>query len=119
EGGSPDLFVLLGLASTVMGVTTTIGLPVPLVNTGSNPNQIAVSGGVLYILNSGDNNVTAMDVSTTKYLGVAVNFDPGVNPYDFAFADLDGATVMYVTGFLSNTLYEVDPATGKILRKVQ
>jgi len=121
DTGVPDLFVLLGLASVVQGVTTAMGQAGVefLLNTETYPNRLAVHGDTLYVVNSGDNNVTAMTISSRESLGRVAIFEPGTNPYELTVADKDGSTVLYVTGFSTNALYEVDPDSGSILRVAQ
>lgn len=122
DSGIPDLFVLLGLASTAMAVTTAqgqAGVETLLTPTGLYPNRLAVHGDTLYVVNSGDNNVTAVTISSGVDLGKVAIFALDTNPFDLTIADNDGSTVLYVTGFSSNALYEVDPVSGSILRVAQ
>ncbi len=118
--GTPDLFVLLGLANAVQSVTTVQGQASvkTLATTGLYPNRIALWGGTLLILNSGDNNVTAVDIATRQDLGAVAVFPAGANPYDMAVAEWGGRTMLYVTGLVSNTLYEVDLQAKTVTRQV-
>lgn len=117
EGGTPDLFILLGLAKTVMAATTQIGQPSvkELGITGDWPNRIALWKGVLLVLNSGSNNITGFSVETGKDLGVLVVLPKNTNPYDMV---VDG-DLLYVTGLLSNDLTEIDLSARKVLRRVE
>lgn len=120
-GGAPDLFVLLGTASTVQAMTTSQGAASlrTLTKTGLYPNRIALWGDTLLILNSGENNVTAFDIPTRKDLGAVAVFPEGTNPYDMAITMRDGRPMLLVTGLLANTLYEVDLQAKKVTRHVR
>lgn len=118
--GAPDLFVLLGLANAVQAMTTVQGQPSvqTIMTTGLYPNRIALWDGRLLVLNSGSNNVTAVDIATRQDLGAVAVFPAGTNPYDMAVAEQGGRTMLYVTGLVSNTLYEVDLQTKTLTRQV-
>lgn len=118
--GTPDLFALLGMANAVQSATTLQGQASvqTLATTGLYPNRIALWGGTLLMLNSGDNNVTAVDVATRQDLGAIAVLPTGANPYDMAVAEWGGRTMLYVTGLLSNTLYEVDLQAKTVTRQV-
>ena len=120
-GGTPDLFVLLGLANAVQSLTTVQGAASlqTLGSTGLYPNRIAVwdAEGVVLVLNSGDNNLRALKIATGQSLDI-VAFAPNTNPYDMALARRSDKDMLYVTGLLSNALYEVDLAAQKVVRQV-
>ncbi len=118
--GTPDLFALLGIANAVQSATTLQGQASvqTLATTGVYPNRIALWAGQLLILNSGDNNVTAVDIATRQDLGAVAVFPAGANPYDMAVAEWGGRTMLYVTGLASNTLYEVDLQAKTVTRQV-
>lgn len=118
--GTPDLFVLLGMANAVQSATTLQGQASvqTLATTGLYPNRIALWGGTLLVLNSGDNNVTAVDIATHQDLGAVAVFPTGANPYDMAVAEWGGRPMLYVTGLVSNALYEVDLQEKRVTRQV-
>jgi len=120
-GKTPDLLVLLNLASTVQGVTTAKGQAgvETLATTGSVPNRIAAFEDTLYIVNSGENNVTAFDIPTREPLDNAAVFDTDTNPYDMTVTEVDGDVRMYVTGNISNSLFEANPKDSTVLREVR
>jgi DNA-binding beta-propeller fold protein YncE len=116
--GTPDLFVLLGISESITSVATAsgqAGVTTGFAKVGLYPNRLLLAGGRLLVVNSGDNNLAGVDAGTGASLGTLAAFPPNTNPYDVA---VDGDTA-YVTGFKSNTLFEVDLAGKAVVRELK
>lgn len=121
-GSSPDLLVLMNLSSSITAVTASFGQAgvVPgWFKTGVDPYRMVVYGSMLYVVNRGDNNITAYDLPTRKAKGVAVAFPVGTNPHSLAIVKRDGKAIGYVSARDTNRLYEVDLSTGALLREAK
>jgi hypothetical protein len=122
EGGTPDLYVLLGLASKVAALDTAQG-PASVRNafarTGTFPNRLVTDGDRLLVVDSGDNNVVALDALTGAARGRVVAFPTGTNPYDLALYDADGVPHAAVTGQQADALFLVDLSRGVVEREVR
>jgi DNA-binding beta-propeller fold protein YncE len=122
-GRSPDVFVLLGLASSVASLDLGMGpasVRTRFATTGTYPNRLVFSGNRLLVVNSGDNNVEALDPDTGASLGkVARNLPAGTNPYDLAVWQDGTRTYAAITGQQSDALYVVDLDTGATVREVR
>jgi len=121
EGGAPDLFVLLGLASRVAAATLGNGTAVvdpQFAVTGTTPNGILVDGDRVLVLNSGDNNVTAFDAVSGDALGFRAVCPLSSNPYAMALGERAGRKELYVTGLLSNAVYVFDAQSGERLAEI-
>jgi hypothetical protein len=79
---------------------------------GLTPNQVIAHDTTLFVVESGDN-VLSMHPLTDGSREEVV-FPVGTNPYSAALSP-DG-TLIYVTGLLSNSLFEVDIESSSILR---
>lgn len=120
-GGTPELYVLLGLAQRVVAVSDLLGAPRVddrFAVTGTMPNRILLDRDRLWILDSGDNRVTAVDADTGRPLEVRALMPPGTNPYAMAAGDWEGRPELYVTGLRSNSLWVFDADTGDLLAQV-
>jgi YVTN family beta-propeller protein len=121
-GASPDVYVLLGLASSITAVDSAQG-PAGVRNgfatTGLYPNRLLLDGDRLLVVNSGDNNVTALDPNTGHPLGKVAILPTGTNPYDIAVYADGTRTMAAVTGQQSGSLFVVDLDTAAIVREVR
>ncbi len=122
SGGTPDAWVLLGLASSISSIDTALG-PAGVRNgfatTGLYPNRMILDGDRLLVVNSGDNNVTAYDAGTGDSLGRVAVFPPGTNPYDIAVYKDGDRTMAAITGQQSGSLFLVDLAHPNEPREVR
>jgi hypothetical protein len=118
--GQKDLFVLLGLASTVQALNTTMGQPSveTFVTTGQAPNKMKIVNNTLLVINSLDNNITGYSVGTRKQVA-QVAFATQTNPFDMAILQTQGKTYLYVTGNMAQALYEVELESETITRQAQ
>ena len=83
---------------------------------GRAPNHLAVHGDRLYAVNSLDNTIQIIDLTTGTTRG-CIDLGPGVNPWEF---QVDPYVVDrgWVTGFVSGELLEVDLDRETVLRRV-
>lgn len=84
--------------------------------TGVAPNDVDVAMNRAYIVNSGDNTVSAVDLSTGETLG-CIDTGTGTSPYTLAVDPSNGLRG-WVTTFTSGELLEVDLNHLKVLRRV-
>lgn len=116
--GPPNLYLLLGMASRIAAVTFGAGTPQVFGNfagTGSLPNSLLLDGDRLLILNSGDNNVRAIDAATGIELAFWASLPLSSNPYGMAVGDVaGGGRRLYVTGLMSNAVYVFDAGPGVV-----
>jgi len=120
-GGTPELYVLLGLAQRVVAASDLLGSPRMddrFAVTGTMPNRLLLDRDRLWILDSGDNRATAVDADTGKPLGLRAAMPPGTNPYALAAGDFEGRRELYVTGLRSDSLWIFDADTGALLAEV-
>ncbi|MBM4394694.1 MAG: hypothetical protein FJ087_03275 [Deltaproteobacteria bacterium] len=109
-GGSPDLYVLFAISSAIGTVDTTTKLTDnDFATVGLYPNRIALAGDRLLVVNSGDNNLGAIDLASGAG-AKAATFPEKTNPWDVA---VDG-DVAFVTGNGSNSLFRVDLAKNEV-----
>ena len=110
-GASPDVFALLAMSSSISAIDSTTGkVKDAFATTGLYPNRMARGADFLYVVNSGDNNVLAVNADTGKSDVVAV-LPEKTNPWDIA---VDGPSA-FVTGNGSNSLFLVDIKAGKVV----
>jgi YVTN family beta-propeller protein len=104
------LFVVNGLSETLSGVSLEDYVAFNnVLSLGRWPNGIEADPqrNVLYVVNSGDNNVMEIDLATGK---VANSIDIGIgrNPWECAW----GGGLLWVSAFLTGELIAVDPVSG-------
>jgi len=120
-GGTPELYVLLGLAQRVVAVSDLLGNPRlddRFAVTGTMPNRLLIDGDRLWVLDSGDNRVRAVDADTGEDLEIRATMPPGTNPYGMAVGEWEGRRELHVTGLRSNSLWVFDARTGDPLAEV-
>ena len=83
--------------------------------TGPVPNDMNVVDGRLYIVNSGDNTVSVVDLSTGCTLGT-IDVGTGTNPWEF-FPDPSDNGRAWVTTLLTGEVVELDLAALKVVRR--
>ncbi len=121
-GGSPDIFALLGLASSVAAIDSTRGLAGVhngFAGTWLSPNRIVLDRDRLLVVNSGDNNITAIDATAGTSLGKVAILPVGTNPYDIALFVEGSRRLAVITGQKSQSLYVVDLDDGVVVREVR
>lgn len=103
------LYVLNSMSSVVATLDLDTGDVAFPFTTGSVPNRLAFDGDNMFVVNSGDNNLTRINIeSGDTFNGFAV-FDVGTNPWEMAVGDGFG----YVTGYMSNSVFKVDLSSGE------
>jgi YVTN family beta-propeller protein len=83
--------------------------------TGSAPNDVDVSGDRLYIVNSGDNTISVIDLASGTPAG-CIGTGTGTNPWAL-FVDPVDPTRGWVTTFLTGEILELDLAGMHVLRR--
>ncbi len=83
--------------------------------TGQAPNDLDVVGARLYIVNSVDNNVSVVNLTTGETVG-CIDLGTGVSPWEFA-PDPADADRGWVSSFVSGEVMELDLAAMKVVRR--
>ena len=81
-------------------------------NLGLTPNEVRANDTTLFVVESGDNVLKL--IPRDGGAPIKVVFPVGTNPYSAALSP-DG-TMIYVSGLLSNSIYEIDISSPSILR---
>jgi YVTN family beta-propeller protein len=84
--------------------------------TGQAPNDMDIVDNKLYIVNSGDNSVTVVNLSTGCAEGW-IEVGTGANPWEFS-VDPAGPSRAWLTTFLGGELLELDLDSLKVVRRV-
>lgn len=74
------------------------------------PNQVVINGDSAYVINSTDDDIQVIDLTTETTVGY-INVGAGRNPFHMAFADERYA---YVTNWQSHTISKVDVVGGSV-----
>ncbi len=105
------LYVLSTISSRVAAVDLASGkVDFPL-SAGAAPNRLLFHEGVLYVVNSLDNNLTRFDPSTGMLTSPFAPLPVGTNPWEMA---AQGDTA-YITGYLDDTVHAISLSGGGIL----
>lgn len=83
--------------------------------TGRAPNDLDAVGDYLYMVNSGDNTISVVDLDSGITVG-CIGAGTGSNPWEFA-VDPSNPRRAWVTCFLSGELLEIDLDHRKVLRR--
>ena len=116
--GQPHLLIVNGLGEEWMAARIDSAGLVALPKrglTGESPNDMDVSGDLLYIVNSGDNTISIIDLKTGKVID-CISLGSGANPWEF-FLDPSDSTRAWVTTFVAGDLLELDLKARSILRR--
>lgn len=84
--------------------------------TGRAPNDLDVAGDHLYMVNSGDNTISVVELESGRTVG-CIGTGAGTNPWEFA-VDPSNPDRAWVTCFLSGELLEIDLERRRVLRRV-
>ncbi len=82
-----------------------------IVTTGQMPNQLVVFNDLIYIVNSGTDDIMIIDPQQNNQVVQTIALAEGSNPWAIAFPDSDKA---YVTNYVANTVSVIDLATGTV-----
>jgi len=116
--GQPYLLVVNGLSEEWMAARVDSSGLSPIAKrglTGESPNDMDVNGTLLYVVNSGDNTISIIDLATGITTG-CIDVGSGANPWEFSL-DPSDSTRGWVTTFLSGDLLELDLNTRSVLRR--
>jgi YVTN family beta-propeller protein len=116
--GQPYLLVVNGLSEEWMAARVDSSGLIPLSKrglTGESPNDMDVNGNLLYVVNSGDNTISIIDLATGITVG-CIDVGSGANPWEFS-VDPSDSTRGWVTTFLSGDLLELDLNARSVLRR--
>ena len=83
--------------------------------TGAAPNDVEVVGNHLYIVNSGDNSISDVDLATGKTSG-CINIGTNTNPWEMEL-DPSDSTKAWLTTYVSGEIVEIDLASRHVLRR--
>jgi hypothetical protein len=81
---------------------------------GETPNQVALHGDYLYVVNSVSADIQKIDPSSHE-VAADIYLPIGSNPYYMAF----GGDLGYVTGWVSGMVYEIDLAANDVGREIE
>lgn len=100
--------------------TTTLGVTPEFATTDQVPQNIAIHGGIAYVVNSGSNNLQRIHLAdgASEKGFVSIPFLDGElppNPWGIALLQLGEALVGFVSNNLNSTLSVVDLSSGAIL----
>jgi DNA-binding beta-propeller fold protein YncE len=84
--------------------------------TGRAPNDLDVVGDFLYMVNSGDNTISVVDMGSGLTVG-CIGTGTGSNPWEFA-VDPANPSRAWVTCFTSGELLEIDLDRRRVARRV-
>jgi len=83
--------------------------------TGATPNDVEVVGHHLYIVNSGDNTISDVDLNTGKTIG-CISIGASTNPWELEI-DPSDSTKAWLTTYVSGEIMEIDLASRHVLRR--
>ena len=111
------MYVLNGSAETVSKMNMESNTIVQnILNTGQLPNQIAVYDQMIYVVNSGTDDITIIDPENDQQVFNTIALDPGNNPWAIGFP---GTNKAYVTNFLDHSVSVVNLETGAVQKRIE
>ncbi len=115
QPGARMLYVLNTLAQTVSAIDLNTGeVQNNVFSTGTWPNQIVVRNNLAYVVNSGDNNIQVVDLSTYSTTAT-IDLGAGANPYAILPVSDNKA---YVSNLLANTVAVVNLVAGTVIKTI-
>jgi len=106
------LYVLNGSAETLSKWNMQSGaVQRDIVNVGQQPNQVAVHNGMIYVVNSGTDNIMAIDPRADGVIAKRIAVNAGSNPYWIAFT---GEKKAYVSNFKADNVTILDLENGVV-----
>ena len=109
------LLILFTLSSRVVLVDPANGTATELFTTGATPNRMAVSDGFVYVVNSGENNLTRFEESSRQVQQAFAPMEVGMNPWDMV---IDGG-FGFVTGYMDQSLVRLNLDSGAVDARYQ
>lgn len=105
------IYVVNSISGTLSKVDTETGeVNNTFVQLGTTPNLIDVGEEFAFVVNSGDNAVQKIDLTTGQTVS-NIYLEDSANPW---YAKVDG-NYLFVTGFFTNKLYKIDLTTEEIV----
>lgn len=105
------LFVVNSISGTLSKIDTeTETVNNTFAELGTTPNLIDIADDYAYVVNSGDNSIQKIDLTTGNTVS-NIYVEDSSNPW---YAKVKGE-YLYVTGFYTNKLYKIDLATEEIV----
>ena len=112
---SPYLLVVNGTSKTISKINLTTGEVLEsFLPTGQWPNQLLVKDTTGFLVSSGDNCVTALDLAQGSKIG-DINLAAGSNPYEMAFGATDRALV---TNLMTGKVALLDLKERRVLKEI-
>ncbi|HEY9766617.1 MAG TPA: YncE family protein [Chroococcales cyanobacterium] len=112
---SPYLLVVNGTSKTLSKINLTSGeILENFISTGLWPNQLLVKDTTGFLVSSGDNCVSALDLAQGNKIG-DINLAAGSNPYEMAFGATDRALV---TNLMTGKVALLDLKERKVLKEI-
>lgn len=109
------MYILNGSAETVSKMTMdNITVNQDVLVAGAIPNQIVAHNGLIYVVNSGTDNIQVISPVTDEVVET-IALPTGSNPWAIAFT---GASKAYVTNYIANTVSVIDLSTGSITKDI-
>jgi YVTN family beta-propeller protein len=109
------LYVVNGLSETLSKIDLESEVVTnDIVALGTWPNDILVSGERAYVVNSGSNDLTIIDLTSESILSV-IDLGAGTNPWSLAAV---GENTLYVTNFQANSVSKVDLESRQVTASI-
>jgi YVTN family beta-propeller protein len=113
---SRTLYVINGPAETLSKMNMESGAIVSnIINTGQIPNRILTHNDLIYVVNSGTDNIMVIDPQNDGAVLKTIALEAGNNPWQMAFVDSNRA---YVTNLKDNSVSVINVETGAVLKNI-
>ena len=109
------LLVLFTLSSRVVSVDPADDTVTELFTTGATPNRMVETDGFVYVVNSGENNLTRYDEGSRKVQQGFAPMEIGMNPWDIA----TGGEFGFVTGYMDQSLVRLNLDSGAMTARYE
>ena len=102
---NPTAWVVNGMSETLSKVDLSTGeVTVNAITLGSAPNDIVISDGLAYVVNSLSNNVQIIDLTSEQTIGTIEILD-GINPY---YVAMDGQDRAFASNWMTGNVSVLD-----------
>jgi len=110
------MYILNGSAETLSKMDLTTGaITHNIVKTGQLPNQILTHHNLVYVVNSGTDDIQVVDPQQNHQIIRTIALAEGNNPYSMAFG---GENKAYVTNWIANSVSVIDLEAGTVLKEI-
>ncbi len=111
------MYVMNGSAETLSKMNMENGAVISdILTTGMWPNQILIHNDMIYLVNSGTDDIYVIDPSNDQQTEKVIALDTGYNPYHMTFV---GSNTAYVTNSLANNVSVIDVETATVLKNIE